>query len=450
MSENRISLAALVEHGVAAGSQVRVLLAGEPLLVTEGLRWLPARRLVARGLWRERSVVVKAFAPGRAGAAAWASERQALQALAQRSVPAPECLWAESKSAGSLLVLAEISGQLAAERIIAPAASAERREALKSLLSWVTEQARRGVVQEDAHLSNFLWGESGWFMLDAAGCRIGTISARQLAENLALVLAQVPPADAEAVLTDAEAMNLPSRQLVRKAQLRRYEAMLKKTERDCTQYRRVAVAGLRGMSTRSAYPELLALLDEGAGDLMGHGRMLKDGGASTVVALDSLGWVVKRYNLKKKRNRWKMRLGWSRARRSWRAAHFLQYCGVYTPPPVAYLEDRQAGLAWFISAIHQGPLLDSVNESSQLQREWCASLSEIFMLMRMFRWAHGDMKASNIVLCDAGVGLIDLDSWRRFRSQRQASRAIERDKVRLLRNWVEGQAVRETVAECLG
>nr|WP_306799424.1 lipopolysaccharide kinase InaA family protein [Alcanivorax quisquiliarum] len=287
-------------------------------------------------------------------------------------------------------------------------------------------------------------------MLDAAGCRIGKVSSRQLAKNLALLLAQVPPIDAEAVLAEgSEAANLPPRHLVRKAQQHRYEVMLKKTERDCTHYQTVAVAGLRGMCVRSAHPQLLALLGSGSDGLTEHGRMLKDGGASTVVALDHLGWVVKRYNLKKRRNQWKVWLGSSRARRSWRAAHFLQYCGVYTPSPVAYLEDRRTGVAWFISAIHRGPLLDSVQEYSQLRTEWCASLTELFILMRMFRWAHGDMKASNIVLCDAKAGLIDLDGWRRFRSQRRANRAIDRDKARLLRNWAESKALREKMIECL-
>jgi tRNA A-37 threonylcarbamoyl transferase component Bud32 len=69
--------------------------------------------------------------------------------------------------------------------------------------------------------------------------------------------------------------------------------------------------------------------------------------------------------------------------------------------------------------------------------------------LMLLRIAHGDLKASNILI-DAGQPLlIDLDSLREFRCKRRFEAAHVRDLKRLLKNWQDKPQVRQWLVDAL-
>ena len=62
-------------------------------------------------------------------------------------------------------------------------------------------------------------------------------------------------------------------------------------------------------------------------------------------------------------------------------------------------------------------------------------LPGFFLALREHRLSHGDMKATNILVQDRELVMIDLDSARRHMSGVWHSRSVARDKRRFLANW---------------
>jgi len=138
----------------------------------------------------------------------------------------------------------------------------------------------------------------------------------------------------------------------------------------------------------------------------------------------------------------------SRASVSWRNAHLLQFHGVATPPPLAYISGRGSLLMrrnYVVNAALDGHGLDAWvrqhRESAQEIDVMARKVGKLFAQLKALRVAHGDTKATNLLVAAGTPYLIDLDAMRSYRSRTAFARAWRRDMRRFLQNWRDDDPV---------
>ena len=162
--------------------------------------------------------------------------------------------------------------------------------------------------------------------------------------------------------------------------------------------------------------------------------------------------MVKRYNTKNLWHLLRRNFQASRARNCLEMAGKYRGSGIRVAQPVAMIESRLgpfAGRSWYVSRF-----VDSVLLSDYLGAEdWAAPLRSIegkiaalFEIFRDHGLSHGDMKATNLLVCDDDLVVIDLDSARQHRWKFFHRTALRRDKARFLENWDDRPLLRQRLA----
>ncbi len=176
-------------------------------------------------------------------------------------------------------------------------------------------------------------------------------------------------------------------------------------------------------------------------------HVFKSDATTTVARIsdDGLDLVIKRYNT---RSRWhivKRALRKTRAMRSWDMAHELLRIGVATPRPAAVIEERLGPFRRrsyyvneFVAGQPCGDMLGSPRAEHDPLRD---ELVRLFARLSQQRISHGDMKATNILVHDGRLVLVDLDAARQHACGWTLAPALRRDRRRLLRNWGDNPAL---------
>lgn len=188
--------------------------------------------------------------------------------------------------------------------------------------------------------------------------------------------------------------------------------------------------------------------------VMARGRVLKHDGTTTVVAVadGSRRWVVKRYNTK---NRWhalRRLFRASRAVNCWHAAARLREAGIDTPRPIAALEERHFGIlrgrSYFIHEYVDGEALAHRLRHSDDHASLVEQAVRIVRRLRAGGIVHGDLKATNFLVSDGRLVLVDLDATRCARGRRLET-GLKKDLQRFLRNWSDQPELREQITRQL-
>lgn len=186
---------------------------------------------------------------------------------------------------------------------------------------------------------------------------------------------------------------------------------------------------------------LLNELIERPAAVMARGRVLKHDGTTTVVAVGdgSRRWVVKRYNTKSRWHALRRLVRGSRAVNCWNAAARLREAGIDTPRPVAALEERYFGVlrgrSYFIHEFVDGEALaERLRRGSDQQARLVDQAAGIVRRLRAAGIVHGDLKATNFLVSNGQVILVDLDATRCTRGRRLQT-GLKKDLQRFLRNW---------------
>ncbi len=427
----------LGDAGYSPPGDLAFEVAGRQLRVVDWLRMLPGRRFVARC---QAGVVAKLFV-GRTAASACAAERLRLEQLRTAGCPVPATLGHGQVDADTYALLLE-------EVVPTRAPTAD------DLVAALAQLHDAGFLQQDPHPGNFLVRGDTCVLVDAGGIRaagrivragreITVPSMAACLENLGRLLAEMP------TLTDAGIVDLyrvyrraRRRDLSGEARLARavdnnrrllLDARVRKSERDCTHYRRVETPALTGVARRDAH-WLAALLDDPQA-VFDSGRIVKRGNAASVARVD-LGEhciALKRYRSRTFGHRLRRSLRASRARRSWRSAQRLLQLQVPCAEPLVVLQARGvlAGVDWFACEWIDGEPLDrAVGSMDAATLAACAAqLAEMWRRMHAVELVHGDAKASNYLWRQGRLYLIDLDPVR------FSDRGRQRDRERLLANF---------------
>jgi heptose I phosphotransferase len=191
-------------------------------------------------------------------------------------------------------------------------------------------------------------------------------------------------------------------------------------------------------------------------DFIAHGEILENGDTCTVskINLEDCQVVVKRYNDK---NFWHFinrRIRPSRASICWRNAHLLQYNKILTPRPVAILEERFGplrGRAYFLSEYIDGcqllKFMPQITDQNKLKKI-ADGMIKIFLKLYKQNIKYEDTKATNFIISEDDIYLIDLDSMRKYSPIRyKLNKSFEKDKARFLKNWQNQPRIRQLFLE---
>ena len=410
---------------------------GRRVVCTDMLRVQPGRRLVARArLGASPSddaspgddAIVKAFF-GRRGKRDYRRERRGHQALESTGVAVARLLGAGNGAGAQLLAFEPIA-----------AARAPGLADLGAVASVLARLHAGGVRQRDLHLGNFLIADGVVYAVDGGGARRQRMGRRACFRDVSRLLAGGSPewdvADAVTSYAKARGWTLSPRERgqidVRLEAARRRGAIrwARKSVRDCTPFAVHSNAGgLTATARKDADAELKTVLADPE-EAIATGAPLKRGRTATVVRCGGL--VVKRYNVKNRAHWWRLKIGASRARRAWQAGHGLRLLGVPTARPRALVERFNAAPG----AASAYLVLDYVEGTSLVEVAFgrpsnvLPAVRELFAGLRKARVAHGDMKATNLILADGKLHVVDLDAavwhlnawWFRRRHQRDRER----------------------------
>ena len=405
----------------------------------ELLRVLPGRRQVIRARADGEPVVLKLFT-GAGQARYLERERSGLGWLADAQIPVPEVLDEVSAEGVSGLVLRYLPAAFPVD--------AHDQPGVETVAGLLARMHERGVRHDDLHLDNFLLSNGRLFAIDGDGVRKQNqpIALAAGLENLAVLAAQRPPSEdhgAQALL-DAylrgrpdPSAGVPADRFVgllhaaRQARLRRY---LEKTQRSCSEYQvrrrwRVHTYVVRGQGEAP-----LAELQADPDAVFATGTLLKAGNSATIArTVDPDPRVVKRFNIKGfSHGVRRMLRRIPRFRRAWICGQLLNFLEIPTARPLALLEQRFGpwrGVAYLVMEQLDGPDLASEVAGSGLSDARCEEVTRLFCLLKTAGLSHGDTKASNFLIHDGRVHLVDLDAMRLDLS------GFDRDLARFLANW---------------
>ena len=434
---------------------------GRRLTIHRLLRILPGKRLTGAGEIEGRPVLAKLFIDGSGADRHWRHERHGLEALAAQGIPAPRLLAAGSLEGGDgRYLLTEFL-----EDARPPVVAADTvPQGLTLVFETLGCMHARGLAQDDLHLGNFLVRDGQPFVIDGAAIRQG-ISGRPLdaaaaTRNLALLLAQLPPAmleDALPALLAAYRGGHPGlvtdpaqlRREIDRAREWRLRNYLAKCIRDCSRFKVVRRRD-RFLSVAREEAEWLAPLLADPDRWMQSGAPLKQGRTSTLALVEHAGRkvVIKRYNIKGASHALSRFWRPSRAWHSWIEGHRLLFHGIATPRPLALVESRIGplrGRAWLFTEFCEGPNLRTrlaPHIDSGAPAALKASVRSLFASLVAARIGHGDLKATNFLCRGEELAVLDLDAMRQFDGEFSWRAAWRKDRERFLRNWPEGSALR--------
>ena len=115
--------------------------------------------------------------------------------------------------------------------------------------------------------------------------------------------------------------------------------------------------------------------------------------------------------------------------------------GIRVAQPVAMIESRFgpfAGRSWYICRFVDSIVLTDylgIEDRAAPPRSIQGKLRAIFEVFLNHDFSHGDMKATNLLVHDDDLVVIDLDSAKQHRFKLFHLRALRRDKARFLKNW---------------
>ena len=150
-------------------------------------------------------------------------------------------------------------------------------------------------------------------------------------------------------------------------------------------------------------------------------------------------WVIKRYNLKSTLHALGRSSRRTRAEWSWRNAQRMKLLGIATALPVALHVETLGplrGRGYFVMQELTGTPLDE-----KLRSGWRPDAAIVAGIARILAGlldqclVHGDLKASNFVVTDDGVWLVDLDGMREVRDAERLAQLFGRDIARFHANW---------------
>lgn len=429
------------------------------LICEEILRLLPGRRLVCRARQDGRAVLVKLFL-GKSGPQEAGQDARGVKAMIAAGINTPLLRLETSvvEKGYPALLFDFIPEARSFRQSWTDAREEQRAKLLDDLLLLVAGQHQAGLRQRDFHLNNFLMDARGrLYAIDGGDLVVGSAPLKEKASlaNLGMLFGHLP---------QTALANMPQsldwylerrgwkgsvrffRQVSKSAndfRHRRARRISRKGFRNCSEF---VVRRKKSLHICQRRDFSMDALDEwmqstSLAPQMGE-TILKPGNSQTVWLghIGGCAVVIKRYNLKSRLHALRRAFARSRASKSWENALSLRAYHIATPRPLAMIEECWGPFrrrAWLITRVARGQganrYIPAHQDEKNLQR-----LTETVVSFGENGLAHGDMKATNFIMDDERVEVIDLDSMCRPWTAPARRARIHRDRQRFLQNWEAG------------
>ncbi|MBO9495001.1 hypothetical protein J7438_13025 [Thalassotalea sp. G20_0] len=431
---------------------------GQQILIDAVLRFLPGKRLVVRAIVDGATVLAKFFT-GSSATRHLQRELAGLKSFADAGINTPALIETRQLQDFGLLTTEFLEDSQSLEQVWQTNLSDDQRLALlKQVVETVGQLHQYNILHNDPHLDNFLIVDQTLFLIDGGGVHRESVQISQSAalDNLAFFLSVLFPRFDHLSLQCLPAYQsihpldgIDEQCLAQAIRKRRKwrERYLEKVFRTCTDF--VAESGFRKFQVidRVELSEALTTFLASPDRFINAGHVLKRGSTNTVsiVTLDDGKKVfVKRYKSTK---------GWlhqffrgfrkSRARNAWYAAHYLlRLLGIDTPKPLALLEHRFGPFVTcsylvteYVEAEDALHYFNSLTEITPEAEKRAQALIEILSTLKEGLVFHGDMKATNFMLTDHRLLVIDLDQTVILNSEEKSEKLLNKDRERFNRNW---------------
>jgi tRNA A-37 threonylcarbamoyl transferase component Bud32 len=436
------------------------------------LRTLPDSYLVIAGKWQEKAVVAKIFLqPFPLAWLAFKREMKGTKRLLAAGIMTPAILHAERLTrSGAFIILFEHLPQTVAfrTRFEKTTSHLERLTLLREWVQSIAQQHQAGIMQIDLPIKNLVYANSMLYTVNTASIRAQKkpLSIQKSVKYFAAGLAELSfidePFRAEAIDGYLQRRGFPQISQIHQAIHREVTRCIKKRERKLpssllrtsAQFISEKNANYFWVCQQSYLNEEFRYFLQAPEQFLTspQARIIKTDKTTTVAAVPIADkwFVIKRYNVKSKSYRLKRTLTQTRAKKSWKSAHRLLFRGISTPPPVAMMEERRGalkGVSYFVCEYIAGTTASAyftphnidLKEGRGVAREVLKVLNQLYVE----NISHGDLKASNILLNEKSVFLIDLDAMRFHRNSYYFNFRTKKDKNRFMRNWQEQPMIRE-------
>jgi len=432
---------------------------GEDVVCLEVVRSLPGKRLVFLGEYAGEKVFVKLFLDLKKSEKHWRRELDGLDAFKKCKIPTAELLYFGKTSGQSVpvIILSKLTDVTSVKQAWDQADTDLKKQIIKRMILLLARQHQAGLCQTDLHLDNFMLSDQEIFSLDGAGVKLfaNGVSQDSRLENLGLFIAQLAPEWESHVsdiyhiyATECGWRHGPGSEVllekVRRAREGRWREFRGKLFRNCTAFTFTKYQdGFQVVANEYASRELHELLQDPDASFPGEGQAIKNGNTCTVwsASMGGLCVVLKRYNIKDVWHGIKLRFLPGRGERSWVNGHRLSFYGIATPKPIALLKRK---IKYFpisyliteqIEAVSARDWFNDASLSAEEKELMAGNVVKILGILQQQKISHGDLKASNILISQAGPTLIDLDAMVQHKDATKFEKAWSKDIRRFLENW---------------
>ena len=446
---------------LALPTAMRGIVSG-PLQCEQILRCLPGRRLVFLARASDGRQMVAKVHLYRA-ARAMRAERVGLTCLRDAGLAAPALL-AEAPlefDAGIQLTEFIAHAQTLAARWPA-ATAAQRGQYFATLAAGFARMHAAGARHMDPHLGNFLLAQQV-HAIDGGAVRTGVraLPPAQRLRALAQLHGQCAPQDDLLVDTTLASYRAAGGSMLQRSALlaeidrvraKHVRAVLRKTLRDCSEFHVQRTPRVLVVCRRDALASMQGLLAD-PDKSIAAGVLLKAGNTATVARVAELSAgsrIVKRYNIKGVWHGLTRLFRYSRAERTWLAAHRLALLGIRTARPIAmrletigplrgraYLWMEDVPGATLAQRLQTGPSTGP-GPGSGIDACLRERVAQVIVRLHDAGLLHGDLKASNILVGTSEVVLVDLDALVALPAGARRDQRQVRERERFLENFVSG------------
>lgn len=430
-----------------------IMCQGKEIFCEKILRIIPKRRIVVKGLYDGQQVVIKIFISDQAKTHLEQEIKNYLL-LEQHQFALPIVLLGSELAIAGVYVaiFTELYPVQRLQNLFQEQSATQVQYWLCEVQKLIIQLHTAGLMQADIHPDNFLIVSDTIYLIDFSS--IEKIDEKDKLKNLALFYAQIPikfyPLITELLTAYCQVCNknLSEQekdkfiQLVREMRWKRSQHFMKKCARDSSRFLMDSNEQRLYVCQRNlATPNLLNFLADPETFLQDQELIwLKKGRTCSVfkITIDQLDLVVKRYNIKSKRHFlthfWKK----SRAKKSWQFANLFNLFLLPTAKPIAFIEKYQKKLrthsyyiSEYISAIPLNEILIRKPDTVIVE-----NTIKLINELGELRIAHGDMKATNFIVEQQEVYLIDFDAVKQHKNDKAWLEARAKDISRFRKNWL--------------